>query len=162
MTELGAGKGGTGRKTAVYRAMHIAEQSTESYATWKRATEEKVRARNKLRKVYMAVSFLSSITTHGTQQNQFGPIMFLDPFWHPRNLQPNHRSSDFSETLDQLIKSIPSNGSRLGEQLSSSRLALSTALDVFWSSASDYVMAFCTEHPPNISLDDMDSLDSDL
>jgi hypothetical protein len=59
MTELGAGKGGTGRKTAVYKAMHISEQSADTYKVWKRATKDKVRARNKLCKVYLAVSFLS-------------------------------------------------------------------------------------------------------
>jgi hypothetical protein len=91
--------------------------------------------------------------------------MFLDPFWHPRNLQPNHRTPDFGETLDELIKSIGSNeanGSLLSERISSNCLALSTALDLFRPAALDYVMSFCKEHLPNISVENSDCLDSDL
>ncbi|KAJ7109907.1 hypothetical protein C8R44DRAFT_883930 [Mycena epipterygia] len=60
--QLGSGKGGTARKTALYAAMHIAEGGGLSYKEWKAVYEPKVTARNKLCKVYFAVAALQPST----------------------------------------------------------------------------------------------------
>ncbi|KAJ6482108.1 hypothetical protein C8R47DRAFT_584060 [Mycena vitilis] len=149
LKEIGKGKGGTARKTAVYRAMYEAEESKQSYEEWKRAGEGIVTARNTLAKVYSA----------------FGPVMFLDPFWFPANLEPGRRSPDFAETLAQLIQRVSQvdeyGASPLAETLSSNRTALQSVLDLFWPAACKHVLDFCDTHPPNIPLGDLQDQDSE-
>ncbi|KAJ6593550.1 hypothetical protein B0H19DRAFT_24704 [Mycena capillaripes] len=160
---IGSGPGSTRRKTAIYKAMHAAESSSEAYQVWKRANEGKVKARNTLYLVYFAVStYLDHVSLIETRQ-QFGFPMLLDPFWHPRNLEPNHRSPDFFETLEEVLKCIGPDYedgiSPLAEMLPSTRRALKTVLELFWPAASGHVLAFCDENTPNIligSLGDSD------
>ncbi|KAJ7109910.1 hypothetical protein C8R44DRAFT_883934 [Mycena epipterygia] len=156
--QLGSGKGGTARKTALYAAMHIAEGGGLSYKEWKAVYEPKVTARNKLCKVYFAVGVSRSPQNHTFMPEKFGPIMLLDMFWSPRNMEPNHRTNDFSETLDLLIKMIP-HGSLAALQ-PSTKNALANALTLLFPGAAAHVLAFCNKNPPNIAMDD-DNSDGD-
>ncbi|KAJ7034677.1 hypothetical protein C8F04DRAFT_1100600 [Mycena alexandri] len=132
MSQLGAGPGGTTRKTAVYQAMHLAEGSSKTYTAWKREIEGRVTSWGKLRKVYLA----------------FGPAIFLDPFWYPRNIEAAHRSIDFYRNLDALLELAPTG--HLAEMLRSNTLALSTIMTLFFPAAAVHIMSFCDAHVPNI------------
>ncbi|KAJ6595697.1 hypothetical protein DFH09DRAFT_1305482 [Mycena vulgaris] len=147
--KLGAGSGGTKHKTALYQSMYDAEGVSDSYAAWKTKNEAQVTARNRLADVYFA----------------FGPIMLFDSFWSPRNMEPNHRSTDFGENLTELINAIPiepqTGVSPLSRYLTSTQNALATFLELIYPSAANHVMKFCRTHPPSIVMDSDSSDDSD-
>ncbi|KAJ7492328.1 hypothetical protein FB451DRAFT_1217924 [Mycena latifolia] len=132
MEKLGSGTGGTTRKTALYRQMYEAEGSPGTYPRWKESNEAKVTARNKLSKVYTA----------------FGPIMLFDSFWSPRNLEPNHRTNDFGETLTELIHSLDGVDISPKDYYTSTKQALSNLLTLIFPGAATHVLAFCDVHPP--------------
>ncbi|KAJ7485446.1 hypothetical protein FB451DRAFT_1363390 [Mycena latifolia] len=141
--QLGTGSGGTRRKTALYQSMYDADGGSCSYEEWKVSNEAKVTARNRLTDVWDA----------------FGPIMLFDSFWSPRNMEPNHRSNDFGETVKELIKAIPVYNAQTGvgplsRYLSSTHNALCNLLNLVFPSATDHVLEFCVRHPPAIVLDD--------
>ncbi|KAJ7801147.1 hypothetical protein B0H13DRAFT_2390126 [Mycena leptocephala] len=146
--QLGEGTGGTRRKTALYQKMYVAEGSPGSYETWKTATEAKVNARNRLADVYLA----------------FGPIILFDTFWSPRNMEPNHRHSDFIETLKELIKAIPIDDTETGvgplsRYLTSTKQALLNLLHLLYPSLAEHVQQFFDQYPPNIVVEPDSDLD---
>ncbi|KAJ7921268.1 hypothetical protein B0H13DRAFT_2417529 [Mycena leptocephala] len=146
--QLGEGAGGTRRKTALYQKMYVAEGSPGSYETWKTATEAKVNARNRLADMYLA----------------FGPIILFDMFWCPRNMEPNHRHSDFIEMLKELIKAIPIDDTETGvdplsRYLTSTKQALLNLLYLLYPSLAEHVQQFFDQYPPNIVVEPDSDLD---
>ncbi|KAJ7921270.1 hypothetical protein B0H13DRAFT_1866872 [Mycena leptocephala] len=135
--QLGEGAGGTRCKTVLYQKMYIAEGSPGSYETWKTATESKV---------------------------NFGPIVLFDTFWSSRNMEPNHRHSDFIETLKELIKAIPIDDTETGvgplsRYLTSTKQALLNLLHLLYPSLAEHVQQFFDQYPPNIVVEPDSDLD---
>ncbi|KAJ7159809.1 hypothetical protein C8R43DRAFT_1124180 [Mycena crocata] len=141
--KLGDGKGGTGRKTALYNEMYKAEGSPGTYAGWKKENEAKVTARNRLCMVY----------------HTFGLNLLLDPFWSPRNLEPNHRDNDFAETLLKLQAAVADDGQMLTDNFNTSKGALYNMLMTVFPAAANFVIDFCDSHPPDFAEIDTDAVD---
>ncbi|KAJ7163749.1 hypothetical protein C8R46DRAFT_1352593 [Mycena filopes] len=129
VAELGRGPGGVTRKTELYTAIWVSEGSPGTYKTWKTKLEQKIGGRNRLADVYKA----------------FGPIIFFDTFWNPRNLEPNRRHNDFGETLKELIALVPKQDNPLAEYLPSTKAALSHLLNSLYSKLEPHIMDFVTD-----------------
>ncbi|KAJ7168348.1 hypothetical protein C8R43DRAFT_984081 [Mycena crocata] len=156
--KLGDGKGGTGRKTALYNEMYKAEGSPGTYAGWKKENEAKVTARNRLCMVYHTVRgsfpfhfFRSRLAVWS--QSSVGSV--LEPK-KPRTKPPRQR---FGETLLKLQSAVADDGQMLTDNFNTSKGALYNMLMTVFPAAANFVIDFCDSHPPDFAEIDTDTVD---
>ncbi|KAJ7033073.1 hypothetical protein C8F04DRAFT_1261165 [Mycena alexandri] len=89
------------------RADAMNNSHAEGYAVWRKKIEPRITARNRFVDLYVAV--------------QYGPLVFLDPFWDVRTLTDGARTKDFPNLLHHFIENVPMEPAQPGVTVAAAR-----------------------------------------
>ncbi|KAJ7437124.1 hypothetical protein B0H11DRAFT_1936227 [Mycena galericulata] len=94
-----------------------------SYWEWRRKLEPQITARNRYVEMYQAVNAFGHAFFSCSAVIQFGPPLFLDPFWSVENLTNNARTKEFPLLLSLLYQNIPRDPDDADQTVTQSRHA---------------------------------------
>ncbi|KAJ6525428.1 hypothetical protein DFH09DRAFT_1286102 [Mycena vulgaris] len=77
--------------TPAERDQQMVNEHQDSYRLWRNKLEPEITARNRFVALYKA----------------FGPVVFIDPFWHVKGLTNNARTKEFPLLLTLLLNNLP-------------------------------------------------------